>query len=232
MQQEVGALLHLYLEDIATNHPTDAHDFLIMGAAQAILDAGGRNWIPIIVKQTGSDEYQVIANSFIYAAAQEAGITKVWCIVAGDSTATQESSQILAQERISKINLANASRDEIKVGLDYLIKRPINPLKGVKLATATERIDAAPRQYWKENLTDVINLKCGITKGNRLNIFREVFYTTPEPLPDVITDPQLLEIFTQTELKKMAKKRGLKGYSGLKKNALVKLLSEENAPQG
>ncbi|MBV5260462.1 hypothetical protein FLX56_18780 [Synechococcus moorigangaii CMS01] len=128
--------------------------------------------------------------------------------------------------------MAKASRDEIKIALDYLIRRPINPLKGVKLATATDRIDTAPRQYWKENLTDVVNLKCGITRGNKLSIFKEVFYTKPEPLPEVITDPQLLATFNQTELKKMAKKRGFKGYSGFKKNALVKLLSEDNTPQG
>lgn len=232
MKQEIGALLHLYLEEIQAGEPTEVHEFLIQSAAKAINEANDRNWIPLIVKQTGAEEYQVIANNFIFAAAQEAGLNKVWCIVADDSTVVQSSSQILAQEKISKVNLAKASRDEIKVALDYLIKRPVKPLNGVKIATATERIDAAPRKYWKESLIDVTNLKCGITRGNKLNIFKEVFYTTPEPLPDVITDPQLLATFNQTELKKMAKKRGLTGYSGLKKAALIKLLSEDGTPQG
>lgn len=230
MKQEVGALLHLYLDEISTEIDTQVHDFLIQGAAKAINDADDRNWIPLIVKQTGSESYQVIANSFIFAAAEEAGLTKVWCIVADDSTKTQESAQVLTQERLAKINLATATREEIKVGLDYLMKRPINPLQlgSVKLANAVERIENAPRQYWKENLMDVTKVKCGITRGKKLNIFKEIFYTTPKPLPDVITDSQLLATFTQTELQRMAKQRSLKGYTKLKKSALVKLLAEQN----
>ncbi|AMA08154.1 MULTISPECIES: Rho termination factor N-terminal domain-containing protein [Cyanophyceae] len=229
MKQEVGALLHLYLDEISTGIDTQVHDFLIQGAAKAINDAENRNWIPLIVKQIGSESYQVIANSFVFAAAEEAGLTKVWCIVADDSPETQESARILTQEKLAKINLATATREEIKVGLDYLMKRPINPLKlgSVKLANAVERIENAPRQYWKENLMDVTKIKCGITRGKKLNIFKEIFYTTPEPLPDVIIDPQFLTTFTQAELQKMAKKRGLKGYSKLKKSALVKLLTEQ-----
>ena len=158
---------------------------------------------------------------------EEAGIKKVWCIIADDSAITEESAQILAQEKTAKINLATATRDEIKSALDYLIKRPVNPLVGVKLATATERIDIAPRKYWKESLIDVTKLKCGITKGKKLNIFKEVFSVTPEPLPDVIKDKSLLNSFTATELKKMAKKRGLSGYSKLKKTQLIDLLSQD-----
>lgn len=59
-----------------------------------------------------------------------------------------------------------------------MIKHPIHPLVGVKLATATERIDNAPRKYWQESLIDVTKLRCGITKGKKLNIFKEVFYVT------------------------------------------------------
>lgn len=227
MKQEIGALLPIYLDEIQLIEPIESHDFLISSAAKAINKADGRNWIPLIVKQIGLEEYQVVANSFIFAAAEEARIKKVWCIIADDSAITEESAQILAQEKIAKINLATATRDEIKSALDYLIKRSINPLTGVKLATATERIDTAPRKYWKENLTDVTKLKCGITKGKKLNIFKEVFYVTPETLPDVITDKSLLDHFTATELKKMAKKRGFSGYSKLKKAQLIDLLSQD-----
>jgi hypothetical protein len=119
MKQEIGALLHLYLEEIQAGEPTEVHEFLIQGAAKAINEADGRNWIPLIVKQTGAEEYQVIANNFVFAAAQEAGLNKVWCIVADDSEKTQISAQMLAQETQSKINLATATRDEIKSGLDW-----------------------------------------------------------------------------------------------------------------
>lgn len=228
MKQEIGSLLHLYLDEIDSNLQTEAHDFLINGAAQALQQTDGRNWIPVIVKQTGSDAYEVLANSFIFAAAKKAGLTKVWCIVADHTESTQNLAQILAQETICKIDLATATRDEIKTGLDYLIKRSHNPLKKVKLATATERIYAAPRQYWKQDLSHVPKLKCGITKSKNLQIFKDVFFVTPQPLPEVITDVDFLKTFTNTELKAMAKKRGFSGYSSLNKTALVKLLS---APQ-
>ncbi|OKH16958.1 transcription termination factor rho family protein [[Limnothrix rosea] IAM M-220] len=229
MKQEIGSLLHLYLDEIETNLPTESHDFLINSAANAINEADGRNWIPVIVKQTGSDSYEVIANSFVFAAAEEAGLTKVWCIVADHDKKTEVAAQTLSQELVGKVDLAVASRDEIKTALDYLITRPLNPLKGVNLAAATEKIDAAYTQYWKENLSDITKLGCGITTRSRkkLNILREVFYVTPQPLPDVITDCAWLETFNATELKKMAKKRGFSGYSKFKKAELVKLLSTE-----
>lgn len=229
MKQEIGTLRYIYLDEIKLIKPIETHDFLITSVAKAINQANGRNWIPLIVKQIASEEYQVIANSLIFAGAQEAGINKVWCIIADDSAVTEESAQILAQEKIAKINLATATRDDIKSALDYLIKHPIHPLVGVKLATATERIDNAPREYWKESLIDVTQLRCGITKGKKLNIFKEVFYVTPEPLPDVIKDKSLLNNFTVTELKKMAKKRGFSAYSKLKKTQLIDLLSKDKA---
>ncbi|MBE9117979.1 transcription termination factor rho family protein [Lusitaniella coriacea LEGE 07157] len=225
MKQEIGKLLHIYLDEIITEDPIETHEFLIDGAAKAINEAGGRNWIPLIVRQTEAEEFKVVANGFIFAAAEEAGIEKVWCIIADDSEKTQHSAKILAQEKTPSINLAKASRDEIKMAIDYLTRRSVNPLKGVKTATATERIDSAPRKYWKESLMDVTKLKCGITRGAKLKIFKEVFYTTPEPLPDVITDVALLNTFTTSDLKKMAKKRGFSGYSKFKKSDLVKLLS-------
>jgi hypothetical protein len=181
MKQEVGALLHLYLEEIEPLIPTEAHQFLITEAAKAINEAQGRNWIPVIVKQTGAEKFQAIANIFILVAAQEAGIDKVWCIVVDDSAITQKSSQLLSQELTPKVDLATATRDEIKLALDYLINRSINPLVGVRLATALDKIDGVSRQSWKESLKEVVALKCGITTGKKLDIFKEVFYITPQP---------------------------------------------------
>lgn len=224
MQQEIGTLLHLYVDEVRVEEPTEASDFLIDRAAKAISDAGGRNWMPLIVKQVGAEEYEAIANSFVLAAVEEAGLNKVWCIVADDSEATARSARILAGEVTPRLDLSTATKAEIKSALNYLTTRSVNPLTGVKVAIAVDRIAAAPRRYWKESLLEVSDLKCGITKGKRLNFFKEVFYTTPEPLPEVITDKALLETFTVAALKKMAKKRGFSGYSKLKKPALVKLL--------
>jgi len=229
MQQEIGALMYLYLEEIEPGEPVRMHEFLIKETAKAVSQAGDRNWLPIVVKQIGQDSYQVISNMFAYAVAEEAGLEKVWCIIADDSEATQTASELLSQERLPKIDLATATVDDIQRGLDYLIHREVNPLKGVKFAVATNRIFEAPRHHWQSSLMEVTKLKCGITKGAKLNVFKEVFYLCAQPTPTVeevqaeiqTTD---LKSLTVTELKKIAKERGLSGYSKLKKAELIEWL--------
>jgi len=220
----IGNLMYLYMKEITPSESIDTPDFLIKSTAKALNELGGRNWIPVIVKETGEDEYQVIGNSFIYAVAEEAGLERIWCIIADDSEDTAKISKILAGEILPKINLSHATRDEIKAPLEYLIEKPGSSLKGVKLAVATNRIDEAPRKYWK-NLDPITTLKCGITKA-KLKDLKQVFYVTPEPLPEVIKDPVLLKTLTVTELKNMAKKRGIAGFSKKSKDGLIQLLSE------
>jgi len=226
MKQEIGSLMYLYLDEIELKEPVEVSQFLIYGTAKAVNEAGGRNWLPIIVKQTGQDQYEVIGNAFAYAVAEEADLEKVWCIIADDSQATAESSQLLAQEKVPKIDLATATYEEIKMGLEYLTKRPVNPLQKVKVATASNKINEAPCRYWRENLEEVTKLKCGITKGKKLEIFKEVFYVTPEPLPDNVTDPKILDMYNVKDLRAIAKQRGLKGYSNKKRADLIKMLSQ------
>ena len=164
------------------------------------------------------------ANSFIYAVVTEAGLERVWCIIADDSDETFEITKVLAQEEVPKINLSKASRDEIKAALEYLIEQPGSALKAVKLAIATNRIDEAPRQYWK-TLNPIANLRCGITFGKKLDALKQVFYLTPQPIPDVITDSSILKTMSTADLKTMAKKRGITGISKMKKNNLIEVLS-------
>jgi hypothetical protein len=220
----IGDLMYLYTERITLAESIDTPDFLIKSTAKALNELGGRNWIPVIVKETGEDEYQVIGNSFIYAVAEEAGLERIWCIIADDSEDTTKLTKILTGEITPKLNLSHATRDEIKAALEYLIEKPGSSLKGVKLAVATNRIDEAPRKYWK-NLDPITTLKCGITKA-KLKDLKQVFYVTPEPLPEVIKDPVLLKTLTVTELKNMAKKRGIAGFSKKSKDGLIQLLSE------
>ena len=309
MKQEIGALLHLYRDEIEPLFPIETHQFLIAEAAKAINQAKGRNWIPVIVRQTGAENFQAIANIFVLAAAQEAGLDQIWCVIADDSEQTEKASQLLSQEIAPKINLATASREEIKLALDYLINHSIRPLSGVTLATALDKIDKAPRQFWKEELKEVTTLKCGITAAKlkifkevfystpeppppppeqinlatatrdeirvrlkylinrpanplkdinledaldkldnpyrqywkeqlkevtalgcgittaKLKIFKEIFYTTPQPLPEIINDRVILNTLTITELKKMAEKQGILDFKKLKKPELIEILA-------
>ena len=112
-------------------------------------ETGGKNWVPVIVKEVGEYQYQVIGNSFIFAVAEAAGLEKVWCIIADEIEETEKTSKILSGEKTPQINLFTSTRDEIKAALQYLIEKPDSKLKGVKLLVATNRIDEAPRQYWQ-----------------------------------------------------------------------------------
>jgi hypothetical protein len=222
---DVGHLMHLYLDEIDPGQGTQAPEFLIQASAHLLNQKGGRNWLPVIVKETGDDSYEVIGNIFAFAVAEAAGLDRVWCIIADDSEDTAQLSKVLAGEETPKINLSKASREEIHLALQYLIEQPGSALKGVKLSVATNRIDEAPRQYWK-SLNEVTKLKCGITRGKKLDALKQVFILTPQPLPDVINDPVLLNSMTAADLKKIAKKREITGYSKMKKPDLVEVLSQ------
>ncbi|MCC3570248.1 MAG: Rho termination factor N-terminal domain-containing protein [Microcoleus sp. PH2017_40_RAT_O_B] len=220
----IGSLMHLPINQIDPGDATDAPEFLLKATANILKQKGGRNWIPVIVKDIGKDSYQVIGNSFVYAVAEEAGLEKVWCIIADDNDDTTTLTKILAGEEKPKINLSTASRDEIMAALQYLIEQPNSDLKSVKLAVATNRIDEAPRQYWK-NFEPITSLKCGITKGKKLDAIKSVFYLIPQSMPDTINDVTILRTMTTVELKAIAKTRGIAGITKMKKDALIEALS-------
>ncbi|MEM7726344.1 MAG: Rho termination factor N-terminal domain-containing protein [Cyanobacteria bacterium P01_A01_bin.45] len=260
---DIGNLMHLPMDEIHPGEGTDASNYIITATAKTLSNLGGRNWVPLIVKEVGEDEYEVIGNSLIYAVAEAAGLEKVWCIIADASQNTIELTKILSGEVIPKINLSTATRDEIKSALEYLIEKPLSSLKGVNLSVATIRIFEAPRESWK-TLGEITKLKCGISKGKKLDALKEVFYLTPntnlkesntkkatsketiqistqkiseEPTQETIekmTQESTLEIqitenlknMTSKELKALARKKGLSGYSKKKKSELVAMLSK------
>ncbi|MDJ0571454.1 MAG: Rho termination factor [Pleurocapsa sp. MO_192.B19] len=222
---DVGNLMYLDLEIIEPGEIINTSEYIINATAKELSNTNGRNWIPLIVKEIAEDHYQVIGNSFIYAVAEAAGLEKVWCIIADDSEVTAKVTKILAGEEIPKINLSTASRDEIKAALEYLIEQPATVLKGIKIPVATNRIDEAPRQYWQD-LKPITKLKCGISAGKKVKALEQVFYLTPESMPDNIKDPKVLTTLTTAELKKIAKKRKITGYSSFNKSKLVNLLSQ------
>lgn len=222
---DVGQLLYLYLEEIIPEESFECPSFVVDAGARLLQNGEQRNWVPLIVKQTGPKQYQTIANSLVYAIAEAAGLERIWCILTDDREETKEISRVLCGEQLPKINLSTASHDEIYEAFQYLLKMDESPLKSVKLQVAVTRIDEAPRRYWKD-FTPITQLKCGISKGKKLDALETIFYLKPEALPEIITDETLLNGMTSAELKKMAKKRGITGYTKLKKNELVQQLSQ------
>ncbi|MBF2008979.1 MAG: Rho termination factor N-terminal domain-containing protein [Chlorogloeopsis fritschii C42_A2020_084] len=229
----VGNLMCLYMHEISPGKGTDAPEFCIKAAARALLESGSRNWVPVIVKEVSEDQYEVIGNGFVYAIAEEAGLERVWCVVTDASEKTLELTKILTGESVPKVNLSTASRDDIQAALRYLIEKPNSELKGVKLAIATNRIDEALRKSWK-TFEPITKLKCGITKGKKLDALKEVFYLTPEltleatiaevATPEATTKVKL-NTLSVTQLRDMAKTQGISGYNKKKKQELIALLS-------
>lgn len=220
---DIGNLMCLSFDAIEPGQPTKAHEFLVTAAASQ-LGPEGRNWVPLIVKETEPDQYEVIGNAFVYAVAAVAELDEVWCIIADDTPETAAIAQALSGEVTPKVNLSHASRDEISAALDYVISQPASPLKGINLATVVTRIDESPRKYWA-TLKPITKLGCRITAGKKLKALEAVFYLTPEPIPEVVQDRSLLESFNVTQLRSMAKKRQVSGYSKLKKADLVEQLA-------
>jgi hypothetical protein len=223
---DVGNLMYLYLDELQVEQSTTVPEFMIQATAKLLESSGGRNWVPVIVREIGKDRYEVIANAFVYAVAEAAGLERLWCIVADSSDMTADLSRALAQESIPKINLSIATRDEIMAALRYLIEQPNSALKGVDLSVAVNRIETArDRPYWK-SLDAIAALKCKITKGTKLDALQQVFYLTPEPTPPPGKVDDLHKM-SASELKAMAKSRQIPGYSKLKKADLIMALSGE-----
>ena len=221
---DIGNLVCLPFEEIESALETDVHELFLQEAVNS-LRVSQRNWLPLIVKEIDVDQYEVVANAFVYAAIARAGLEKAWCIVVNDSDEVAEASYLLARDGLPRINLSTASRKQIEAVLDYLAKHhPENPLKGIQVGTATRKIDEASKKHWK-TLDPITRLKCRIGRGAKLEALKKVFYLTPEPLPESLTDSKMLEVtFTLGELQAIAKERGLK--SSGKKSELIKRLLE------
>ncbi|MEG4043653.1 hypothetical protein [Microcoleus sp. Pol17_C1] len=177
--ENIGKLMHLKLSKIESAEPCSESEFIIAGAAEAVLQAGNRNWIPIIVKETGDYQYQVVSNHFVYAVAQQAKLDLVWCIVIDPKPLNIEQAKILAREANPTVNLSTASKDTIIAVLKYLVKE--HNWKNVKPVETANKIVDSNREQWSD-FTPLTKLQCGLTKA-RLDFIAKVFSISPPPPP-------------------------------------------------
>ena len=191
----IGKLMHLPLIDIEPGQEITEPEFFVSSAAEAILQANGRNWVPVIVQEIADYQYQAVSNHFVYAAAQKAQIERVWCIVIDPKPSNIEQAKILTREAnpVVNVNLCTASRDTILAALRYLQSESGSPLKTVDLIKVTNRILESDRETWAD-FNELTKLKCGITKGNKLDCLKKVFYCKPEPLPPPQPAPERVSI--------------------------------------
>ncbi|MEG4205150.1 hypothetical protein QUA20_14600 [Microcoleus sp. Pol7_A1] len=177
--ENIGKLINLKLSKIESAEPCSESEFIIAGAAEAVLQAGNRNWIPIIVKETGESQYQVVSNHFVYAVAQQAKLDLVWCIVIDPKPSNIEQAKILAREANPQVNLSTASKDTIIAVLKYLVKE--HNWKNVKPVETANKIVDSNREQWSD-FTPLTKLQCGLTKA-RLDFIAKVFSISPPPPP-------------------------------------------------
>ncbi|NJK70308.1 MAG: hypothetical protein HC849_25075 [Oscillatoriales cyanobacterium RU_3_3] len=177
--ENIGKLMYLELTKIESAESCSESEFIIAGAAEAILQSGDRNWIPIIVKETGDYQYEVVSNNFVYAVAKQAKLERAWCIVIDPQPSNIQQAKILTREVIPTVNLSTASKDTIVAVLKYLVQE--HNWKNVKPVEAANKIVASNREQWSDFIP-LTKLQCGLTKA-RLDCITKVFTISPPPPP-------------------------------------------------
>jgi hypothetical protein len=155
---------------------SDAQPIILKTIAQE-LSGTGKNILPVVVRLLGEDKYQAILNTQILDAARLVHLDFVWCIVVNQ--AMQQQIEVELGQTLW-VNLTTASEQDLADTLTYLASQPGSPLKGLEATIAASKIAAEDRSTWQD-FTPIIKLKCGITKGKKLDALATAFYLTPPP---------------------------------------------------
>jgi hypothetical protein len=143
------------------------------------LSLTGKNILPVIVLLLGEDRYEAILNTHILDAARQAKLDFVWCIVVDQSMQARVEAET---GKVLRINLTSASEQEIVDSLKYIQTQPGSSLKAVDAEIAASRIAAEDRTTWPD-FSPIVKLKCGITKGKKIDELATAFYLSPPPPP-------------------------------------------------
>jgi len=182
----IGTIREFYLDQLEYSNTINEPDFLVNAAAQVLKKYGGKNWVPIIIKDIGDDKYEVIGNSFVYAVAKAAKLEKILSIVIESTDEAEEISKILSKEVPPKINLSTANKDEIKAKFEYLKSQSNSPLSKIQpnsIENIANKIVKSNRQYWTD-LTPLGNLGTNNLVKENLEFISKGFYLTPIEPPE------------------------------------------------
>ncbi|MBC7971198.1 MAG: hypothetical protein H7Z11_13950 [Verrucomicrobia bacterium] len=157
---------------------SEAQPIIIKAIAQE-LSTTGKNILPVIVRLLGEDKYQAILNTQILDAARQVKLDFVWCIVVNQPMQQQIEVEL---GQVLRVNLTTAPEQALVETLAYIQAQPNSPLKGLDATITASKIAAEDRSTWQD-FTPIIKLKCGITKGKKLDALATVFYLTPPPPP-------------------------------------------------
>ena len=198
VSENVGRLMHLPLESIESTQKFHAPEFLVNVAADSVLKAGGRNWIPLIVQEIGEYQYQVVSNPLVYAVAKKAQLERVWCIVIKPQASDIEQAKMLAGETSPRICINTASREMIQAALVYL--KETQKLKDLDIDKAISSIANSQREYW-EDFNEIVKLKIRGFSKTKIPYLHEVFYLQPLPKPERTPAPEIIKIKTASREK-------------------------------
>ena len=155
---ELGKILCLPLFQVSGNQ--EIHPALVKNLAKQI-QKKERNYLPVIVKLLGEDNYEAIYNIQILEAARKAEVDFVWCIVVDDEILDQikvESGEII------RIPVLTASEQDIKEVLEYIKEQK----SGVRTMNPEIAARAIVKQRDKTNIKSLNFLtkeRCGIGKA-------------------------------------------------------------------
>ena len=84
---DIGTFKHTYLDEIDVKPTQRVNSKKVAEAAKRFKEEG-RNWEPVIVKETGPDRYELIGNAHLYEAAKQAGFERLWTVI-GDNNSKE-----------------------------------------------------------------------------------------------------------------------------------------------
>lgn len=82
---DIGTLKHAYLDEIDVK-PTQRVNAKKVAEAAKRFKEEGRNWEPVILKETGPDRYEIVGNAHLYEAAKQAGFERLWTVIGDNNT--------------------------------------------------------------------------------------------------------------------------------------------------
>ena len=186
----IGKLMHLPLHQIEAGEFFPVPEFIISAAAESVIQTGGRNWQPLLVKEIAEYRYQVVCNPFVYEVAQKASLERVWCVVIDSHPQQIEQAKILTREITPKVNINKASYDTVLAALKYLV----DDLKLLPKTVEIDKIAGADRESWS-NFDEITKLKCKVTKAKfNLSVWESIFFLDPPLKVEVPPAPAMISL--------------------------------------
>ena len=82
---DIGTFKHTYLDEIDVKPTQRVNPKKVAEAAKRFKEEG-RNWEPVILKETRPDRYEIIGNAHLYEAAKQAGFERLWTVIGDNNT--------------------------------------------------------------------------------------------------------------------------------------------------